>query len=125
MPALLDGGASQFSDRGFGGALRRWRQREIETGSFARLRLHPDAAAVAFHNALANGQSYPCTRIRLAVEALENSEDLRAVLRLNADAVVFHAEQPSGVASGGGHVDPWGIRPPVFYGIADQVLQEL
>src|SRR2546430_1702399 len=75
---------SSLADRG---------QREKERGALARLRLDPDAAAVALDDLLADREPDPRARVLvLPVQPLENDEDPLEVLRVDADAVVPHAD---------------------------------
>src|SRR5581483_625486 len=72
-------------------SLRGPRQREQEFRTAIRLRFHPDPAAVAMHDLLADREADAAARIlAAAVQALKHSENLRLVIRLDADAVVFH-----------------------------------
>src|SRR6185295_5268806 len=78
-----------------------------ERAPLAGLRLDPDAPAVALDDLLHDRE--PDARagvIRLVVQPLEHHEDAIAVLRVQADAVVLHGEEPHLVARLGADVDP-------------------
>ena len=77
-----------------------------------KLRLHPDAASVPFHDFLGDGQSDSTSRILGAsVQALEDFEDPVGVLRVDPNAIVFYRENPIGRPLLGGNVDPGRPKP--------------
>ena len=83
----------------------------MECRSPARFRVHPDPSAVVLDDPLADGHADAGARILLpGVEALENNEDTLRVLRVDADAVVPHGEQPLAVPLLGPDVDLRGLR---------------
>src|SRR5688572_12018476 len=62
---------------------------ETERRTFSRPRLHPDAAAVALDNLLADREPNPGAAVLFdRVQTLEDDEDPLEVLRRNADPVV-------------------------------------
>ena len=65
----------------------------------ARIRLHPDPAAIRLDDPLANRQADSGSRIILPVQPLEDPEDLLRVFRLDSDAVVLHRKEPIPVAA--------------------------
>src|SRR5262249_62163182 len=73
-------------------------QGEVEGAALVQLGFTPDAPAVALDDLLANAQAETCPRILLArVQAalLTNLlEEFLQVVRLDADAIVLHPEQP-------------------------------
>src|SRR5262249_51462177 len=71
------------------------RNREKERRPLPRLPLDPDAAAVALHDPLADRQADARAGVLgAAVQPLEDEKDPLAVLRLDADAVIPHGEEP-------------------------------
>src|SRR5580700_6136213 len=99
--------------------------RKFESGPTARFRLHPDAAAVSLYNAFADCQTHPGSRSRIAMQALEHSEDILFVFRRNSDPIVAHADHPLRTILLGANPDYWRIRALVLDGVADQVLKQL
>ncbi len=83
------------------------RKNEAEARALPGARLHPDPAAVSFHDPLANGQPDTGSRIILAVQPLENSENLLSVFRLDPDAVVLHRKDPIVLALFGARHEFW------------------
>src|SRR5579871_5077084 len=70
-------------------------QGELEGRTLARLRFHPDAAAVLFDHLLADGQPQPVAGILLAgVQPAEDDKDAFRVLRRDSDTVVAHGKHP-------------------------------
>ena len=70
-------------------------EREVEGRALAGLGLDPDAPAVALDDLLADRQADAGARVLVpAVQALEDDEDALEVLRVDADAVVAHREDP-------------------------------
>src|ERR1700722_7151022 len=68
------------------------RQREVERGSHAGLRFHPQPAAVILNQALAQRQPHADARMFGAMQAPEQFEHPRLMLRFDPDAVVGHSE---------------------------------
>src|SRR5580700_3198101 len=99
--------------------------RKLETGSTSRFRFHPDSAAVPLDNAFADCQTYPGSRLRVAMQALEYSEDILFVFPGNPDPIVAHADYPILTLLLGANLDYWRIFALVLDGVADQVLKEL
>src|ERR1039458_8983579 len=88
--------------------------------------LHPDLASVALHNFLADGEpDASAGKLFGTVQALEEGENALGVLRLDANAVIAHREDPVVAFQDRGNVYPGRVRPPEFDAIADQVLEEL
>src|SRR4030095_1203504 len=76
----------------------RW-QGEEDGRTPADLRLHPDPPAMPLDDLLADRQTDAGSWVRTAVvQALEDDEDPLKILRLDADAVVAHAEDPVPIA---------------------------
>src|SRR5205823_7417210 len=68
---------------------------EREGGALSRLGLHPDAAAVALHDLLADRQPNARAGILVAtMQPLEGDEDALGTRRVDAYAVVAHVDQP-------------------------------
>src|SRR5579859_691977 len=66
-----------------------------KSGASAKLGLHPDAAAVAFHDFFSNRQANAGAGILGSrMQPLKDIEDLVVKLRVNADAVVPDGETP-------------------------------
>ena len=60
----------------------------------------------------------------MAVQALENTEYLLGVFRLNSNTVVFHAEQPcSVVLAFGSYTNHRRFHPTIFDGVSNQILK--
>src|SRR5947207_15639874 len=71
------------------------RQSEVERRAFAERGFHPDAAFVAGYDLAADRQAHAVAgRLVARLEHAEDAEDLLRVLRLDADAVVLHGDQP-------------------------------
>src|ERR1700682_2329533 len=69
---------------------------ELEAGTGAGLRLHPDLPAIALHDLLADGQADAVTRIFSAgVQTLKDNKNVFRILGRDPDSVIVHAEQPS------------------------------
>src|SRR5437660_11390764 len=101
-------------------------QRERERRALARLGLDPDPAAVALHDLLADREADPGPGIIvLAVQPLEDDEDAVEVLRIDADAVVAHAEQPLAVAALGANLDLRTGRSAELERVGDQVQEQV
>ncbi len=99
--------------------------REVERRPLSRAPLRPDAPAMVFDNFSANRQANPRARIvRAGVQALKNAKDALGLVRVKADAVILHGEQP-GVALGlGGDMHLRRTRAAVLESVPDQILQE-
>ena len=70
--------------------------REEKTAALPWLRLGPDLPAVAFKDALANGQANSRSwQFVCGIESLEHQEDAFLELRIKTDAIVTHRELPS------------------------------
>src|SRR5215475_7558715 len=74
--------------------LSRNRQRKEEGRPLTRVAFHPDAAAISFDNAGADGEPQPRPGYSLAMEPFQNAENLGEVLRLDSDSVVGYTETP-------------------------------
>src|SRR5215475_11531881 len=73
---------------------------ETERRTFPGLRRHPDTAAVAFDDFLAQRQPDASPGIFLArMQTLEDPENALEILRLDADAIVAHRELPLAAAT--------------------------
>src|SRR5258708_22816413 len=70
---------------------------ENESGAAARCGLQPNAAAMAFGNFLADGQTDAGARILcLGMQALKNHEDALAMFGSYTNAIVTHANVATG-----------------------------
>jgi hypothetical protein len=79
-----------------------------------------------FHHTLADCQANAAARILVtAVQALKESEDSIRVLGLDPDPIVSHGERTPSIAHVGCNMDPRNLCTSVFYGVADQVLEQL
>src|SRR5205823_7981930 len=94
---------------------------EKEGRSLPECRFHPDAAAVALHDALTDRQADSGSRIRMPVQPLENSKDLLNIVGVDPDAVVPHGEMPFFVLTPGANVNLRRVRGTVFDRVADQI----
>src|ERR1700704_1931665 len=74
-------------------------QREIESGSQARLRFEPDLAVVPFDDFPHKGQADAGSlfRILLVLQPFEDPENLFVKFHRDAAPIVFHVEDISGV----------------------------
>src|SRR3954468_19075945 len=82
------------------------RQREVEGRAGARAALGPGAAAVALHDAADVGEADPgALELLVAVQALEDAEELVGVLHVEADAVVPDAVDDLAVQRFAGDAD--------------------
>src|SRR5919106_1124266 len=73
----------------------RRRQREIKRAAFPSLGLHPDPPTMALDDFLGDRQTDAGAGILVsAMQALEDQEDPLGKLRLDADAVVPHPQEP-------------------------------
>src|SRR5207248_129685 len=104
------------------------RQGEEEGAALVQHRFDPDATAVALDDLLADAQAETCPRIlraRVHATFLTNFlEEFFQVVRLDADAIVPHSEQPRPVLRLGADVDPDRPVAAEFEGIVDEVLQD-
>src|SRR5581483_1644054 len=74
-------------------------------GASAKLGLHPDAAAVAFHDFFGNRQANAGAGILSScMQPLKDVEDLVVKLRVNADAVIADGKTPYAVHPFGRYV---------------------
>jgi len=87
---------------------------ETESGPLGRLRIDPDAAAVPFHDLLAEGQADAGAGVLFpTVQALEDDENSLRILGVDANAVVAHGEGPGrAVGLGADQAFPAGARLP-------------
>ena len=77
-------------------------------------------------NLLANSQADAGSRIVLAgVQPLEDLEDPLIILRVNANAVVAHREDPAPLRSLGADMNLRGLLAMELKGVANQVLKKL
>src|SRR5712671_5969142 len=76
-------------------------QREIESGSQARLRFEPDLAVVPFDDFPHKGQADAGSLfgILLVLQPFEDAENLLVEFRGDAAPIVFHVEDISGVST--------------------------
>jgi hypothetical protein len=99
---------------------------EEKGGAPAFLRFHPEAAAMTFHNFLADGQPDAGAGIlRPAVQALKNHEDALLVSRSDADAVVPDCKPPGAVVFLGRDLDNRRLLAAKLEGIGEEILEEL
>jgi len=100
---------------------------EAKNGAMTWRRIHADLSSMPFDDLLAQGESDPGSRvIRPTMKPLEQDEDTLQVLRLDAYAVVAHAESPHAVIQHGGDVHLRRLVEPVkFDAVGDQVLKQL
>src|SRR5688572_22304806 len=86
--------------------------------------LGPDLSTNLSRNPLADRQSDAGagTSRGASPEELEHSLE---VLRIDADAIVAHGDDPGFRFTASGHMNPWRAFTAVLDGIADQVLQKL
>src|SRR6266511_1196581 len=103
------------------------RQGELEGCAGAGLGLDPDAAPVALDDLLADGEANPGARVLGAgVQPLEDDEDPVQELRIDADPVVLHREQPLVAPRNRGHVDRGSLAGPAELDrVPDEVLEGL
>src|SRR5690606_20808247 len=100
---------------------------EMEGTALARHRLQPEAAAMVFDDALADGKADAAARIfEPVVQALEDDEDALEEARLDADAVVLnmHGGDAVLVPLGADADERRPTRLVILERIADQVLQQ-
>src|ERR1017187_8102088 len=101
-------------------------QCKAERGSLAGLRFDPDAPAVLFDDPFTNGQPDAGTGNVFAMQSLEDAEDAFAVLRIDADAVVAHLNQPVVRTANCRNMNfRRHAGPGVFDPVADEVLEQL
>src|ERR1035438_7974429 len=88
--------------------------------SMSGFRLHPDVAAVALFNFLADGEpDTSAGKLFLTVQALEQDENTLGVPRLDANAVITQRKYPVFAFPDRGNVHPGRVRAPKFDAIAD------
>src|SRR5579871_2628949 len=107
-------------------AIRSDRKREVKSRSAVRFGFNPNAAAIALHDSLADGQSDSRAGILFArMQTLEDAEDPFTVLRFDSDSVVSDCELPGAVIPFGRDAN-LGIDagPPVFNRVSDQILKK-
>ena len=86
--------------------------------AFALNGLGPHLPFVAFHDSLADGQPEPGSGVFVLVKALEETKDAHRMLRLKADAVVLHRDDPHVAFQPRGDTNLWrGIRFSIFQGV--------
>ena len=96
----------------------------MERSALSGFRLDPDAAPMPLYNFFANGKPDAGAGVFAAgVQALKDKEDALEVLRLNADAVIAHAEMPGIRKVFNFYVDLWWILAAELDGVADQILE--
>ena len=61
---------------------------EPECRTFSELRFYPYLPAQTFDYSLTDGESHACAGVLLSVQPSEDTEDLRRILRIDADSVV-------------------------------------
>ena len=98
---------------------------EVEDGAAGGGGFNPDAAAVAFDDALADGQADAGAGVFCAVEALEDCEDVAGVLGIDAEAIVGNGKNPVPAGFAGREVDARGIIAVIFDRVRDEILQQL
>ena len=92
----------------------------------SRLRLHRDAASVAFHDPLADGKANARALVGGAgVKTLKDDEDAVEVLGLDADAVVLHRDRPAAFVLLRIDAHDQRLRAAELQRVADQVLEQL
>src|SRR5439155_1094098 len=101
------------------------RDREIKFRSTTQLRFHPDAAVVALDNTLADRKTHARSGDRLAVKSLKRAENLRVVLRSDAEAIVGHNKVPCTVRVFSRDEDLWPLLSAIFDRIRNQILKKL
>src|SRR5208282_1179413 len=100
------------------------RQRELEDRTVASLGLDPDLSATVLDDLLADGQTDSVARIfGPGVQTLEDDKNMFCVLRVNADAVIAHAEQPLRARLLRAHGNFRRIFPVELDRIPDQILE--
>src|SRR5579871_376815 len=70
------------------------RDRKLECGAAADFRFHPNPAAAALYDLLAESQPDPRSGDFFAMQPLQDPEDPLGVLGIDADSVVANFEQP-------------------------------
>src|ERR1035437_1695493 len=116
-------GVSNPSQTLSGGSLG---EREVKRRAPGRLGFDPDSAPMALDNLLADGQPDAGAGIGLArVQALEDLENAFKILRINADAIVPHPEDPAFRLGPGADVDFGRAFAAELEGVGDQILEQL
>src|SRR3990172_2597332 len=103
------------------------REGEQEARARARPGLDPDPAAMALDDLLADGEADAGARVLGArVQPPEDDEDPFPVLRVDADPVVAHREEPLLLARQAGDVDRGSlVGPAELDGVSDEILEHL
>lgn len=101
------------------------RNGEAKCRTFSGDRFHPDLAAISRHDLLTSGKADAAARMLIAMKAAKGLEDLLAVLGFNADAVVAHADEPSGSILLARDPNSRLCVATIFHSIADEILQQL
>src|SRR6185437_13057062 len=97
---------------------------EEESRSFARSGFRPNAAAVGFDNTFADGKSDTRAGYRAVVQALEDTENALAFVRLKAAAVVADGEPPMATLALGGDMNSGRLfLTAILDRVADQILE--
>src|SRR5260370_26956212 len=99
---------------------------ENESGAAARCGLQPNAAAMAFGNFLADGQTDAGARILcLGMQALKNHEDALAMFGSYTNAIVTHGNVPTGRRLFRADVNDCGAVAAEFDSVSNEVLHDL
>src|SRR6185503_4538874 len=107
-----------------GGSRRR--QGEKKRRAPARLRFHPDPAAMAFDDFLADRQADAGAGIFLAaVQPLEDQEDALKILRSDANPIIPHAEFPFCSRALHSNMDFWPLLASELHSVPEQILEQL
>lgn len=89
-----------------------------------RYGFHPDRSAVAFHNALTNGEANSAARNFFSVQSLERYKNAGSIFGRDADAVVGDGEKNGVFAALERDADSWRFRTSVLDRIADKILEQ-
>src|SRR2546421_3003143 len=136
MPALRKAMAVNITSSGLSstcrillsisGALPRWKL-DPKAAALARLRFQASASTHSFGAFADQRQPNPSARIDLlAVQSLEQAENLFMVLPGNADAIVLDPQADKARLRGAKNAQAqWPLRRHEFDGIANQITQDL
>src|SRR5205085_5455865 len=101
------------------------RQIEVKRGAIAERGFHPYASSMEAHDLPANGQAHPVSGGLVArLEALENTEDLLRILRVDSDSVVLCGKHPFAAAAIDGDMDAGDVRAPKLDRVYQQILEQ-